>query len=181
MIKKIKIIGLLVFNLLALIYLISPTPTLKDLPNSVKSDLPGDTVQIENTTAFFTNMTRTEVINFYKASYSGLFRIHLNHPPEKAKTIWQDTITSYYLEEFVLPFKQSIYINGFEWENDVFTKPEKRITNKIEYLGKEYQAKITLRTFPVKVSTRILVFLITEITLIFICQSYLSFLKKSRD
>ena len=176
MIKKITLVILALINILALIYLITPVPSLPDLPNSIKSDLPGDTVQIKNTTAFFTNMTRTEVINFYKASFSGPFRIIINHPPEKARQIWQETTQSYYLEEFILPFKQSLYINGFEWENDVFTKPEQRIKNKIEYLDKEYKAKVTLRLFPVKIYNRIFIFFLTEAFFIFSFLTYKKFL-----
>ena len=178
---KLKIITLVIFNALALTYLISPTPILKDLPNSIKSQLPGDTTQIKNTTAYFTNMTRTEVINFYQASYAGPFRIHLNHPPEKAKSIWHQTIRTYYLEEFILPFKASLYINGFEWENDVFTKPARRIKNKLEYQDKIYKAKITIRTFPVSTPKRIAVFLLSQISLLIIIRSYFRFFKKHHD
>lgn len=159
---KLALALLLIFNVFALLYLISPVPKLSDLPNSVKSDEPGDTVQIQNVSAYYTNLSRTEVINFYKANYNGLFRIQLNHPPEKAKNIIRDTIQSYYLEEFVLPYKETLYINGFEWEKDVFTKPEKRIKNKLLYYGKEYQAKITLRTFPVPIYKRLISFYFTE-------------------
>lgn len=155
-----------IFNLFALLYLISPVPKLPDLPNSAKSDEPGDTVQIPHVTGYYTNLSRTEVINFYKANYNGLFRIQLNHPPEKARNIIRDTIQSYYLEEFVLPYKETFYINGFEWEKDVFTKPEKRIKNKLLYYGKEYQAKITLRTFPVPVYKRLISFYFTELVAI---------------
>ena len=166
MIKKILISGLVIFNFLAVFYLISPTSILPDLPNSAKSDLPGDTVQISNVSAYFTNMTRTEVMNFYKAYYSGLFRINLNHPPEKAKDIIVNTIQSYYLEEFVLPFKESLYVNGFEWENDVFTKPENRSKNKLIYHDKEYKAKITIRRFPTNIQSRLIAFFVTEIGVI---------------
>ena len=166
MAKKIFYPLFILFNVFALIYLIYPLPILPDLPNSVKSNLPGDTVQISNVTAYYTNMSRTEVINFYKAYYTGLFRIKLNHPPEKAKEVIIDTIPSYYLEEIVLPLKESLYINGFEWEQDVFTKPENRIKNKLIYEGKEYHAKITLRRFPTDIPGRIITFFITEIALI---------------
>lgn len=166
MLKKILISILIIFNLLAVFYLISPPPILPDLPNSAKSDLPGDTVQISNVTAYFTNMTRTEVMNFYKAYYSGLFRINLNHPPEKAQDIIIDTIQSYYLEEFVLPFKESLFINGYEWENDVFTKIESRSKNKLIYHDKEYKAKITLRRFPTPFLNRLIAFFATEIGII---------------
>jgi len=157
------ILPLLLFNFLALNYLLSPIPLLPPLPFSTRSLEPGDTIQIPNVTGYYTNLTRTEVINFYRANYNGLFRIRLNHPPEKSKEIIKDTIQSYYLEEFVLPFKESLYINGFEWENDVFTKPDKRIKNKLIYEGKEYKAKITIRSFPVPVSTRLIVFFLIEV------------------
>jgi len=178
MTKKIFISVLIIFNLLAIFYLIKPTPVLPDLPNSAKSDLPGDTVQIKNVSAYFTNMTRTEVMNFYKAYYTGLFRVNLNHPPEKAKEIIVDTIPSYYFEEFVLPFKESLYINGFEWENDVFTKPENRSKNKLVYKNIEYKSKITIITFPTSIPSRLISFFITEFGLIITFLVFKSFFKK---
>jgi hypothetical protein len=160
--NKIPFIIIIIFNVAALFYLLSPTPKLPDLNNSIKSNLPGDTIQISNVSGYYTNMTRTEVINFYKSHYSGLFRINLNHPPEKAKDIIVNTIPSYYFEEFILPFKESLYINGFEWENDVFTKEENRIKNKLIYEEKEYKSKITIRTFPTTIPQRLISFFFTE-------------------
>ncbi len=178
MIKKILISTFVIFNLFAVLYLISPIPNLPDLPNSIKSDLPGDTVQISNVSAYYTNMTRTEVMNFYKAYYSGPFRVNLNHPPEKAKEIIVNTIQSYYFEEFVLPFKESLYINGFEWENDVFTKPENRSKNKLIYQNKEYKAKITIRRFSTTIPNRFIGFFSTELGIIITLFVFKSFLKK---
>lgn len=166
MVRKIFISILIIFNLFAVFYLTSNTPALPDLPNSIKSDLPGDTVQISNVSAYFTNMTRTEVMNFYKAYYIGLFRINLNHPPERSKEIFVNTMQSYYLEEFVLPFKESLYVNGFEWENDVFTKVENRSKNKLIYNNREYKAKITIRRFPTSIINRLIAFFSTEIGII---------------
>ena len=181
MIKKVIIILFCLFNVFAIFYLISPTPTPPDLVNSVKSDLPGDTVQLKNVSAYYTNMTRTEVMNFYKAYYSGPFRIIINHPPEKSKEIIIDTIQSYYFEEYVLPFKESLYINGFEWENDVSTKPEQRSKNKLIFKDKEYKTKITLKVFPTSIPKRILAFLFTESVIIFGIYTYKSFLFKKHD
>ncbi len=178
MLKKISIAVLVVFNIFAILYLISPTPVLPDLPNSAKSDLPGDTTQISNVTAYYTNMSRTEVINFYKAYYSGFPRIILNHPPERAKEIIIDTIQSYYLEEFVLPFKESLYINGFEWENDVFTKESDRVKNKLIFNNIEYKAKITLRRFPTSIPSRLIAFFATETGIIVTLLVFKSFLRK---
>lgn len=166
MLKKTGIIFIIAFNLFAIAYLVSPTPTIPDLANSVKSQEPGDTVQIPNVSGYYTNMTRTQVMNFYKAHYTSPFLININYPPEKSKEIIKDTIQSYYFEEFNIPFKESLYVNGFEWENDVFTKPEKRIKNKLIYNGKEYKAKITIRTFPVSVPKRLISFFFMEAVII---------------
>lgn len=174
MIKKTLIFIFVVFNVFAILYLISPAPSIPPLPYSALSTEPGDTVQIPNVSGYYTNLTRTEVINFYKANYNGTFRLQLNHPPEKSHDIFRDTMQSYYLEEFVLPFKDSLFINGFEWENDVFTKPEKRIKNKLIYNGKEYKAKITLRHFPTSVPLRIITFFFTETSIIVALSYYRS-------
>jgi len=181
MIKKKLIVLVCLFNIFAIVYLISPTPNLPDLVNSIKSDEPGDTIQLKNVSAYYTNMTRTEVMNFYKAYYSGPFRIILNHPPERSKEIIKDTIQSYYFEEYVLPFKESLYINGFEWENDVFTIQEKRVKNKLIFKDKEYKAKITIKTIPTSTPKRVVSFLFTEATLFFALLTYKSFFKKKHE
>ena len=179
MIKKVFLTILVVFNIFAVVYLVYPIPALPDLENSVKSDLPGDTIQITNVSGYFTNLSRQEVMNFYKKNYPSLFRINLNHPPEKAKEIIVKTIPSYYLEEFVLPFKESIYINGFEWEKDVFTKPEKRAKNTIYYQDVQYSSKITIRRFPVPIFNRLLAFFITQAGIIFAFFIYKKNLKRN--
>ncbi len=179
MFKKIFPFILVLFNALFLAYLLIPTPTLKDLPNSVKSDEPGDTVQMKNVTAFYTNLSRTEVINFYRSVYTSPVLIRLNYPPEYAKTIFRDTMQSYYLEEFSIPFKESLFINGFEWENDVFTKLEKRIVNKMIYKGIEYKSKITIKVIPTSPFIRLLNFLIIESSLIGLFYLYRYFKKNN--
>lgn len=171
---------MVIFNIFAVFYLISPIPEIPDLSNSAKSDEPGDTTQLKNVSGYYTNQSRTEVINFYKANYNGLFRIKINHPPEKAKQIIKDTIQSYYLEEFILPFKESIYVNGYEWQNDVFTKPEKRIVNKLLFHGMEYQAKITIKVFPVPVINRLISFFFIEAVVLVLIKIYSGFIFKHR-
>lgn len=179
MLKKTFPFILVFINALSLAYLLIPTPTLRDLPGSAKSNEPGDTVQLKNVSAYYTNLSRTEVINFYKSVYTSPILIRLNHPPELAKTIFRDTMQSYYLEEFSLPFKESLFINGYEWENDVFTKPEKRIVNKLIYQGIEYRSKITLKTIPTPIPVRIFVFLFVESSLLAVFYIYRLFLKNN--
>lgn len=168
MIKKILFV---IVNFVFILYLISPIPTLKDLPNSVKSTLPGDTTQLKNVTGYYTNLSRTEVMKFYQSFYQSIFLIRLNHPPEKSKEIFRDTMQSYYLEEFIIPFKESLFINGFEWEKDVFTKPEKRLANKLIYNNITYPSKINTKIFTTSIYTRLTVFFVIEIGvyLIFLC------------
>ncbi|MDD3998806.1 MAG: hypothetical protein PHR98_01715, partial [Candidatus Shapirobacteria bacterium] len=122
---------------------------------------------------------RTEVINFYRSVYTSPVLIRLNYPPEYAKTIFRDTMQSYYLEEFSLPFKESLYINGYEWENDVFTKPEKRIVNKMIYKGIEYKSKISLKIISTSPFVRILNFIIIQTSLIGLFYLYRYFKKNN--
>lgn len=177
--NKVLTIFLAFFNLLAVAYLSLPLPNIPKLSNSVLSTLPGDTTQLVNVSGYFTNLSRTEVITFYKANLNGPLRIQLNHPPEKSKEVITDTIQSYYLEEFVFPFKGSVYINGYDWQNDVFTKPEKRIANKLIYNGVEYQSKITVKTYPTTLTQRLFGFFGSELLLLAIFWCYRSFLAKN--
>jgi len=176
--NKIIIFLVLLFNVFAIIYLVSPTPTLKALPNSVRSNLPGDTTQLQNVTGYYTNLSRTEVMNFYQSIYTSPFLIRLNHPPEKAKEIFRDTMQSYYIEEFIIPFKESLFVNGYEWEKDVFTKPEKRIQNKLIYNNITYPSKINTKIIPTSIPKRLATLFLIEagIGAIFFC--YRQFLKQ---
>lgn len=164
-IKKLLLLLLLVFNLTSIYYLLIPLPDLPDLPQSQKSDEPGDTTQISHVTAYYTYLTRPQVINFYLANYQGPLRLRLNHPPEKAREIIRDTIQSYYFEEIHLPLKESLYINGYEWQNDVFTRPDKRIKNKLLFRNIEYPSKITLRRYPVPLWQSISILFFSELVI----------------
>jgi hypothetical protein len=170
--KKIIITLAIIFNIFALFYLSTPLPLIPPLSNSQKSDLPGDTTQQPNISGYFTNLSRTEVITFYKANLNGMFRIKLNHPPEKSRDVIRDTIQSYYLEEFVFPFKGSVFINGYDWQKDVFTKPEKRIANKLIYNDIEYQSKITVKSYPTTLWQRLLAFYLSEVLFVAIVIIY---------
>lgn len=149
--------GYILIGALVSVYLLLPGAKLPppDLPDSLKSDLPGDTIQLSNVSAYFTDNERGEITGFYQDyfSRSSFFNIplpviKLNHPPEHAKEVIRDTTQTYYLEELVNPLKGSLFINGFEWEKDVFTPVAARGKNAILIDGKTWKAKITLRWFP---------------------------------
>jgi hypothetical protein len=152
MVKKIlkPLSGLFLF--LIIIYLTIPGPQeLPPLPQSIKSTEPGDTIQIPGISAYYTDLSRQEVISFYQKNYSNssflnipFLTYRLNHPPEMSKDLIRSTQQSSYLEEMVHPMRESLYVSGFEWENDPFTIVEKRPKNRTIINGHTYKAKITL-------------------------------------
>lgn len=163
MLKKVYVFIGIIFTF----YLLLPGPKLppKDLPKSLKSSFPGDTFQISNVSAYFTDESRGEVLDFYTNYFSKtsffdlpLFTYRLNHRPEYAKQVWIDTKRSYYLEEIVHPLRESLFVNGFEWENDVFTPPGQRVQNKLIVGGKTWAGKVSLRWFYSSVLARVLIF-----------------------
>jgi hypothetical protein len=160
-----KILVILLLNLPVIVYLLLPFPSRPNLINATASPEPGDNGQISNMKAFFTNQYRAQVMPFY---YTNIARpyILINHPPERAKEVFRDTTQSYYLEEFVIPLKGSIYVNGYEWENDVFTKPGRREVNKM-LIGKDvYKSKVSIRWFISPLYLRLLNLLFINLALI---------------
>jgi hypothetical protein len=153
--KKNKLFAWLIFAPIYLFisfYLLLPAPLeLPPLPDSLRSIEPGDTVQIPGVSAYYTDLDRQTVISFYENNFKNssflgfpLPTFKINHPPEKSRQIYVDTMRSYYLEEIVHPFRESLYVNGFEWENDVFTLPEKRIKNILMVGDQVFKSKVTL-------------------------------------
>ncbi len=137
---------MLLLNIPLVYYLLQPFPVIPNLGQELQSNLPGDTVQVPNIKAFFTNWNRSQVIAYYKSNLPKPY-ILLNHPPERAKEVIRDEIQSYYLQEFVFPLKGSVYINGFEWKNDVFTPESSRLKNKILVGQMAYDSKVTARWY----------------------------------
>lgn len=157
-------------NLLLIVYLAAPFPKIPNLGQELQSDLPGDTIQVPNTKAFFTNWPRNQVVNFYKMNLSKPY-ILLNHPPERAKQVIRDEIQSYYLQEFVFPLKGSLYVNGFEWKNDVFTPQSSRVKNIILVGKTAFDSKVTLRWYPTSFTARIFNLLFIDICMVFFAYS----------
>lgn len=165
--KNILRIIVVIFLVVVGIYLLLPAPAeLPPLPQSLKSIEPGDTTQIPGISAYYTNFSRQEVMDFYQKSFSHsrLLKIpfityRLNRPPEDAKTIIRSTQQSSYLEEVIHPLRESLFVNGFEWADDPFTKQESRAKNKIIINGVEFKSKVTIITQKSNPLIRILVLL----------------------
>lgn len=155
----------IVFSILSLIYLIMPGPKqisdFKPLPNSAKSSLEGDTIQIPNVSAYFSNIYRNFVVSFYLADYRQktylLFPpLKLNHPPEYSWKAIKRHTDSTYLEEFVYPLRDSLYVNGFE-PFDEDGKPKFWGSKKLNEGENLWYTKTTLRFYPSSIFVRLIV------------------------
>jgi hypothetical protein len=155
------------FAILLLIYLLVPGPSSIDdfsvLPNSTKSKLSGDTIQLPNIVGYFSDNYRKNVTNFFRKDFQKkvmlpFLPIRLNYPPEFAYTGILDQTKSTYLEEFVYPLRDSLYVNGFEpfYENG---KSKFYSSTEFEQDDKLFFTKATLRYYPSSIWIRIVVWL----------------------
>lgn len=152
----------LIFNLffflacaLGLVYLLLPAPSFPQKPtDSVQSLEEGDT-ESPLRRAYVTNFTRGQVIELYynqisRAGSAPLPTIRLNYPPEDAQTLIRDQTRSNYLEEFVHPFRESLFISGYIPDKDIY---------EIWYKGVQYNQKITVKYVPSSLPVRVTIFL----------------------
>lgn len=144
------------FSLILLLYMLWPGPTrisdFKPLPDSYKSQLEGDTIQIPNVAGFFSNNYRSFVVPFYSQNYQEdmhfpLPPIRLNHPPEYSWIAIKKHTDSTYLEELIYPLRDSLYVNGLEPFNPDKT-PKFWGAIPFEVGGKLWDTKTTLRFYP---------------------------------
>lgn len=161
--KKISLILFFVLNVVFLIYLLLPSPPLPPpLPDSLKSTEPGDTVQISGVVAYFSQYDRAYVTAYYQDSFDKLPILgiklpsyRLNHPPEFAREKIRDQIQTGFLEEVVHPFRESLFINGFQPEIDYKNNPQSLNKYRLIVDGKLYVSKTTLRPFYSSLQARI--------------------------
>lgn len=157
---------------LGLIYILLPgSKSINDfppLPSSVKSQFEGDTTQNPNIAAYFANFRREYVTKYYKNIFSKkllyfipLPVISLNHRPEMAYQYVRDQQESTFLEEYVFPIRESIFVNGYdpEIQNKMLGRKQGFIGNHILYNKGYYETKTTLRFYPSSVFHRIIVYL----------------------
>lgn len=160
------------FSSVFIFYLLLPNPEFpKAPPDALQSGEPADT-ETPLRQAYFTNFSRKEVMHYFQSQMQKnhflgmpLPAYSLNYPPEEAKTIIRDQTRSTFLEEIVHPFRESLFVNGFE------AKDEK---DTIFIGGQVWKQKITVRFVPSNVLARILVGLSTLILVTLVYKSYLS-------
>lgn len=157
---------------LGLIYILAPGPTSIDdfppIPDSVKSSEPGDTTQVPEIAAYFSDYDRAKITEYYKNSYRNKFffgkflpPVKLSYPPEYAKVLVRDQQVSTFLEEYSYPLKGSIFVNGYEpyVENEIKKKTHGFVGDHIHIQGRYFVSKTTLRFYPADLFGRLIVYL----------------------
>ena len=159
-----------------LVYLLMPVPlSVKDfspLPGSAKSTLEGDTIQVPNVSAYFSNNYRDRVMPFYLEDVRSLTKfpfgpLRLNYPPEFAFTAIKDQTHGTFLEELVYPLRDSLFVNGLEPFEKDGTSRYKGAT-LFDEGGKLFETKVTLRYYPSHAIVRIATWLGINISIYYL-------------
>ena len=172
MYKKALIVFYVLFSLTLLFYVSLPDYGFPEpISGSVQSKEPAD-MESPLRKAYFTNHTRAEVLEWYKSQfdYSTFGNIKLptyllNYPPEESQSIIRDQTRSTFLQEIVHPFRETVFINGYEPAAD----DDK---NKIIIDGTKWRQKIIVKYVP---SNLILRFTMSLLTLASIPVVYMAF------
>lgn len=144
----------------------------KPLPNSAKSTLEGDTIQIPNVSAYFSDNYRNFVASFYLEDYLQKTWLpfppfKLNHPPEYSWKVIKKHTDSTFLEEFVYPMRDSLYVNGFE-PFDKDGSPKFWGSIRMNEGKNVWYTKTTLRFYPSSVLVRLTVWLGIWVSILFL-------------
>jgi hypothetical protein len=146
-------------------------------PDCLQSQEPADT-ETPLRRAYFTNYTREEVMNWYKGelSHSSFLGIplptyRLNYPPEDSQTIIRDQTRTTFLEEVVHPFRESVYVNGFEPKNP---------KDAILIAGRSWRQKIIIRFVPSSLVVRIMTFVASASLIVILFEAWSKTIKDIR-
>ncbi len=155
--KKIFKISYIIASLFFILYLSLPNGGFPEkIGSSLQSDEPAD-VEISSRRGYYLNEDRNDVIGYYREKFNNIkifdknltfFSVRLNYPPEESQTIIRDQTRSTYLEEIVHPFRESLYINGFEPRKD---------NEKIVVYGKPFEQKIIVKMVSSNIWVRLMI------------------------
>jgi len=158
--RYIKIL-IVVFGIALLVYVSFPSPDFPSPPpGALQSKEPADS-ETPFRRAYFTDYSRQEVLDWYHKQFK--WGILLNYPPEEAQTIIRDQTRSTFLQEFVHPLRESLYINGFEPNN---------AKDAINIEGQPFKQKIIVRYVVSRLSVRLLVTLLTLASVVALVREY---------
>ncbi len=113
-------IAYIISSIIFLVYLLLPNPTFPSNPESALQSVEPADLEITSRRSYYTDTDREKVMNsysnYFKSNLSIFSKLNyrLNYPPEEAQTIIRDQARSTYLEEIVHPFRESLFVNGYE-------------------------------------------------------------------
>lgn len=168
--RKLRLFLAFIF-FLGLIYLILPGPhsvaDFPPLPRSARSSLDGDTWQNPNIVAYYADFRRYFITWFYEKNFTKMYLfgfiippVRINHPPEYAYQYIRDQQESTFLEEYVYPLRESIFVNGYEpmIEDEMNKKVHSFVGDHIYFQEVPYDSKTTLRFYTSNVVIRLLIY-----------------------
>lgn len=167
---------LIIIFLLGLVYLVYPSPRsieqIPALPDSLKSTEPGDTVQNPNIAAYYSDLRRDFVTQYYRQSFENLSilglkipAIRTNRPPEEAYAFIRDQQRSTYLEEYSYPLRDALFVNGYE-PFDLYAQPFDGKSYPLIVNDQLYQTKTTIRYYPSVVPIRVAIYILSWLSVI---------------
>lgn len=173
MLKKALTIIYILFSAILLFYLALPNFNFpKPPPDSVQSKEPAD-METPLRRAYFTNLTRQQVLDWYMSQFKNspfknipLPTELLNYPPENSGTIIRDQTRSTFLQEIVHPFRENVFINGYEPAPD----DDK---DRIVIDGTHWRQKIIIRYVPSNTALRVIIYfaMIISIPILYLAYS----------
>jgi hypothetical protein len=175
--KKVILLIYIIFSVALIFYVSLPNYDFpKPPPDSVQSKEPADT-ETSLRRAYFTDYTRAQVLSWYEVQFKHTSFLNLamptyllNYPPEDSQTIIRDQTMSTFLQEIVHPFRETVYINGYE---PAPTDDKDRIIIN----GVHWRQKIIIRYVPTSLFLRLI---ITLLTLASITVLYFAFVPEFR-
>lgn len=164
MIRIIKSLSV-VISIGFLVYLALPNPQFPSpLPDALQSQEPADIEALSERRAYFTNATRAQVLDHYAKEFK--WGYWLNYPPEESGTIIRDQTRSTFLQEIVHPFRESIYINGYE------PAPSDN-KNQINIDGRHFRQKIIVRYVQSNLISRLILMFFTLVSVVLLVREYI--------
>lgn len=178
--KILKIVYAII-SIVFLVYLSIPSPQFPIKPeDSIQSQEAADT-ESPLRRAYFTNFSRQEVLDWYASQMIHIVpfsmpKYRLNYPPEESQVIIRDQTRSTFLEEIVVPFRESLYVSGFEPKEDKDT---------IFIENRKWRQKVIVRYVPSRLIYRLVIGLMTlmvgYVLLVFLYKSLLESVKVFRN
>jgi len=171
LVKSLVKTGYIIFSIIFLSYLLLPNLSFPEPPpDSLQSLEPAD-LENQFRRSYFTNFGREFIIKYYQKKFKLLIfdkslpSVRLNYPPEEAKTLIRDQTRSTYLEEIVYPFRESLFINGFEPTSEKDT---------IIVSGQKWHQKVTLKYVPSNAFARLMLGIASLILIYFVFKKAIS-------